>query len=187
MLSSWELWLALCVGKPTALKLLSIHWGVEIKTLVEIGVYKGAFSSDLKHLFPEAHLYLIDPWDLYPEYEQPEAGPISLCRDDLHNAYKEVHSKFRNDSSVSILRNFSQESVRLIPDMIDLVYIDGNHAYEYVKEDIDLWLPKIRKGGMIAGDDYIPDVFPGVCRAVGEKNFSTLKIFPSGVWAAQVI
>ena len=36
---------------------------------------------------------------------------------------------------------------------VDLVFIDGNHVYEHIREDILLWLPKIKDGGMIFGHD----------------------------------
>ena len=49
----------------------------------------------------------------------------------------------------------SEEVVDLFKDdFIDMIYIDGDHRYDYVINDIKLWLPKIKKGGIIAGHDY---------------------------------
>jgi hypothetical protein len=48
-----------------------------------------------------------------------------------------------------------------------VVFIDLNHSYESVKEDIALWLPKVKKGGYLAGDDYHEN-WPGVIQAVNE-------------------
>jgi hypothetical protein len=50
---------------------------------------------------------------------------------------------------------------------LDLVYIDANHTYDYVKQDILSWLPKIKEGGIIAGHDYATD-WDGVVKAVNE-------------------
>lgn len=36
----------------------------------------------------------------------------------------------------------------------DWVYIDGNHHYDFVKEDLELSRTKVKEGGIIAGDDY---------------------------------
>ena len=37
---------------------------------------------------------------------------------------------------------------------LDWVYIDANHRYEYVKENLEIWTPKVKKGGICAGHDY---------------------------------
>jgi len=37
---------------------------------------------------------------------------------------------------------------------LDFVYIDGDHAFRYVAEDIYEWNWKVRKGGIVAGHDY---------------------------------
>lgn len=50
----------------------------------------------------------------------------------------------------------------------DLIFIDGDHSYEAVRGDIARWLPKMRPGGMIGGDDFCPREYPGVVRAVQE-------------------
>jgi predicted O-methyltransferase YrrM len=50
---------------------------------------------------------------------------------------------------------------------LDVVFIDLDHSYKAVKEDIKLWLPKVKKGGFIAGDDYHEN-WKGVIQAVDE-------------------
>lgn len=50
---------------------------------------------------------------------------------------------------------------------VDFVFLDAAHDYESVCRDIRAWLPKVRSGGWLAGDDYC-DVWPGVKRAVSE-------------------
>ncbi|MBU3591454.1 class I SAM-dependent methyltransferase [Polynucleobacter sp. 78F-HAINBA] len=47
----------------------------------------------------------------------------------------------------------------------DLVYIDGDHTYEGVVKDLAAWYPKVKKGGIICGDDI---GWPGVKKAVDE-------------------
>ena len=48
------------------------------------------------------------------------------------------------------------------------VHIDARHDYESVVADINAWAPKVRPGGWLSGDDYQPDWWPGVVRAVSE-------------------
>ena len=49
----------------------------------------------------------------------------------------------------------------------DIVYIDASHEYEFVIEDINHWIPKVKQGGVICGDDYVQG-WSGVIKAVDE-------------------
>lgn len=51
---------------------------------------------------------------------------------------------------------------------LDFVFIDADHEYESVKEDIEAWLPKVKIGGTLAGHDYEGPWWPGVAKAVHE-------------------
>lgn len=50
---------------------------------------------------------------------------------------------------------------------LDFVLIDATHEYEPVKADILAWLPKVKPGAILAGDDYRGE-WPGVIQAVNE-------------------
>jgi hypothetical protein len=52
---------------------------------------------------------------------------------------------------------------------IDWVHLDARHDYESVTADIARWLPKVKRGGWLSGDDYDPVKWPEVVRAVGER------------------
>ena len=65
--------------------------------------------------------------------------------------------RLRSDQAV---HHFKDES-------LDFVFIDANHEYEEVKKDIELWYPKVKKGGIFAGHDY-SDTWQGVVKAVNE-------------------
>ena len=49
----------------------------------------------------------------------------------------------------------------------DMAFIDGDHSYEAVTQDIRLTLPLVRAGGLLVFHDYCP-TWPGVVRAVDE-------------------
>ena len=51
---------------------------------------------------------------------------------------------------------------------IDWVHLDARHDYESVKADIAVWLPKVKPGGWLSGDDYDALKWPEVMKAVGE-------------------
>jgi len=75
---------------------------------------------------------------------------------------EDIYSIFRSNMKelgvIDVIKNMimsSSDAVRFIPDgYADIVYIDACHDYKSVKRDIELWTPKVRVGGIIAGHDY---------------------------------
>ena len=63
--------------------------------------------------------------------------------------------------SVSASRLFSDAS-------LEWVHLDARHDYASVKTDIEAWLPKVKAGGWLSGDDYNEQKWPGVVKAVDE-------------------
>ena len=119
---------------------------------VEIGVFKGEFS---KHILEnwDGTLYLVDPWR---ELDEAEYADSSNHKN--HNAaYLETMSRIAgHEDRAFMIRALSHQAASLFPNnSLDYVYIDGNHAYEWVKQDIETWWPKLKKGGIFAGHDYI--------------------------------
>lgn len=123
------------------------------KEAVEVGVFKAQFS---KHLLKnwDGTLWLVDPWRAFEEGE----GYVDASNHKKHQtAYLEAMQNIEGfESRAFMLRGLSSDMASRFEDnSLDLVYIDGNHAYDWVKEDIELWWPKIKKGGVIAGHDYL--------------------------------
>ena len=38
---------------------------------------------------------------------------------------------------------------------LDFVYLDGNHNFTHIAEDIHHWLRKVKPGGILSGHDYV--------------------------------
>lgn len=130
----------------------------------EIGVKEGRFISHLLENFPELTMYAVDPWE-----EQPE-GNEDYREWDFNNIYNRYKAAVKPYSDRVIeLREYSETAADKIPDgSLDFVFIDAQHDYYSCKRDIALWLPKVKKGGLLSGHDYNPK-FPGVIRAVDEE------------------
>ena len=62
---------------------------------------------------------------------------------------------------------FSQDAAPVVPANIGVLIVDGSHHYPNVKQDLELYLPKVVSGGIIFVDDYIP-AYAGVMRAIDE-------------------
>ena len=165
------------------LRFISWALNIDVKKIAEIGVNKGETSRLLRHLFPDAELYLIDPWAVTPDYIH-SGSPISRKTKHYEKAYRAVEEQFRGDPSTTILRMSSREAISHAPDDFDLVFIDGNHEYTQVKEDILCWLPKVKTGGILAGHDYDPTIpiFDGVKHAVDEIFGNQMMLGKDRVW-----
>lgn len=117
---------------------------------VEIGVFKAEFMKNIAAAGLE--IYGVDPWTPYEGFTS-EAGFDIERHDFLYEHSKRVMSKYDN---AHIIRKTSMEALNDFEDgSIDFVYIDGNHNFRYVAEDIVEWTKKVRIGGVVSGHDYI--------------------------------
>lgn len=135
----------------------------------EIGVDKGEFSE--KFAQAGLSLYAIDPWFSYKDYEDSR-GHARL--DFLYEHTKRVLAPY---PKCKVIRKDSMEAVRDFEDnSLDFVYIDGNHQFKYVAEDIVEWSKKVKVGGVICGHDYIytnPRTQAGICHVIYVVNAYT--------------
>lgn len=75
-----------------------------------------------------------------------------------HEQYYESAKQRLSKYGAEIIRKTSMDAVGSFADeSIDFVYIDGNHRFEYVMQDLIKWCPKVRRGGIVAGHDYAVD------------------------------
>jgi predicted O-methyltransferase YrrM len=105
------------------------------------------------------------------------------------------HSKFL-DMDLSIYPQLelyhmtSKEAAMIIKAKLDLVFIDALHDEARVDEDIQLWAPKVRPGGVVCGHDYENKRFPGVKVAVeryfGAENVKTAPVKACMLWIYHV-
>jgi predicted O-methyltransferase YrrM len=122
------------------------------------------FSLGLKNC-PDLHLIGVDVFpnlDRRAKVEAVASGAVFrslLVVDTTHEASKQVE-----DHS------------------LDFVFIDADHSYEAVKDDIACWAPKVRAGGWVGGHDYHPRKFPGVVKAVDEAYGKRVQHWPGTIW-----
>ena len=136
--------------------------------MAEIGVWK---SATAKHLLKNAgdkisEYWAIDRWNLLPEnYGRMHRRTM----DDWDKMYWYACRLAIWFPQIHVIRMDSEDAAKMFPDgYFDLVFIDADHYYEAVKADIPIWLPKVRKGGILAGHDFGCRRHPGVEKAVKE-------------------
>lgn len=112
------------------------------KTGAEIGVHRGKFSEALIRNNPALKLFCVDAWETFGEQRIIEPQ-------DLLDKYLLETKDRLAPYDCQIIRDWSMNAVKKFADAsLDFVYIDANHDYEYVKEDIREWSKKVRKEGL---------------------------------------
>ncbi len=128
----------------------------EILKALEVGVWKGHSISFLTKEFlrngkEDFEIIAVDiwgDWGAIPNQSFPELPYIY----DIYNLNLELQDvrKYIRD-----IKEQSDLAANLFEDgYLDFIFIDANHEYEYVRKDILAWLPKVRRGGILAGHDY---------------------------------
>lgn len=130
---------------------------------VEIGVYKGEFSEILAQFGGE--LSSVDPWRLYKDYGN------SRGQKRLDEQYRQASERLSKYPNIKVIRKTSMEALDDFEDgSLDFVYIDGNHQFAYVAEDIYHWAIKVKKGGIICGHDYARYQSNSICGGCHAKE-----------------
>lgn len=127
---------------------------------VEIGVFEGENVLLLCDSLEFELLYLVDPYLKYVEYtnycgySQEEWSGIERGMRVSLNIGDDGCGNYRG-RPLRFIKALSSVAVSEVDDgSLDFVYADGNHEYEYIKEDIKLWYPKLKVGGWMMGHDW---------------------------------
>lgn len=134
--------------------------------LVEVGSWKGKstawMASNIKKSQKNLKFYCVDTWCGSLEHAKDSSIIKNTLYDEFLSNMRPLAGFFEpmRMTSIEASKLFSNQS-------IDFVYLDASHKYQDVKDDLNAWFPKIKLGGVIAGDDYIAG-WPGVIKAVNE-------------------
>lgn len=135
--------------------------------MIEVGVQEGIFSEYIMQRTQPSQLVLIDCWEKQPQHVYNDIANVS--NQEQIRKFKRVCSKFSHLSQIKTIKNFSTPaSYQFTDNSVDWIYLDANHSYAAVKEDIKNWWPKIKKGGFLTGHDYVLQDNFGVVQAVNE-------------------
>jgi predicted O-methyltransferase YrrM len=137
--------------------------------LVEVGVYAGRSAAflgvELMNNRVAAKIDLVDLFHGGVEGVRATLAPI-----------KPVLGAILAEDSVRAAAMYHDASV-------DMVFLDADHEYESIARDIDTWLPKVKRGGILAGHDYCEPF--GVVKAVNER-FTRFEVWPGERYAGEL-
>ena len=123
---------------------------------VELGVAAGDFSERILRFDHIAYLWSIDMW----------AGDRGHGVDQYREAIVRLNP-YRDRNAIMRMR-FDEALPLFVEESLDFIYVDGYaHDGELNGATFRDWFPKLKRGGIIAGDDYAPD-WPLVVAAVDQ-------------------
>lgn len=139
----------------------------------EIGVFAGDMSLCLFRRIPALTLYMIDPWrESAPESTyRLSCDPHSQCSQAEHDAFMvEAALKVAPfGAHARIMRRTSTEAAEEIPfTSLDFAFLDAEHTFEAMRQDLRLWHARVKPGGCLCGHDYANHPYDGVKLAVDE-------------------
>lgn len=126
----------------------------------EIGVYKGGNSRRMLDTIPKLRLYCVDFWlPIGRRTTESQAFTYRKMQRKLRRYIRNRQARVIVMSSLDAVKKFKDNS-------LDFVYIDANHNFDFVVQDIIEWTKKVREGGIVSGHDYYANQIYGVVEAV---------------------
>ena len=153
--SEIEGWLSLEVAELLAK--LAVH----SKVIVEVGSWKGKSTITMALANPKARIFAIDPFTGSQEHEFLEGGKV-----DTYQEFQNNCRTFKVEKNIKPLRMTSEQAIQFLKEPIDMLFIDGSHEYDDVKNDFEFLFPLVRERGIVLFHD---SKWPGVKRVLWEN------------------
>lgn len=149
------------IDRPALATLKELCAKVRAETIVEIGSFLGMGSTQMFYRTLPSHgrLYCVDTFCVDMER-------FNRHQDAHYHVFLSNIKQTGLADKVVPVRMTSLEASRALDVKADLVFIDANHAESAVLADISAWLPRVKSGGILCGDDYNTPTCPGVPLAV---------------------
>lgn len=123
-------------------------------TIAELGVFEGEFSKKIKEICKPKKLFLVDLFNGYFGSGDKDGKNYHYVQ--LENEMQKIINYFKEDESVKVIKSSTVEFLTGIEDeYLDMVYIDADHSYNSVLEDLRLSYAKVKKNRYICGHDYV--------------------------------
>lgn len=157
-----------------------IYFSGKLINAIEIGVYQGDNSKSILKELNINELILIDPYKNY----NIVYGRKDLKKDyqglKLRKARDRVRYMVNKDTRLTLIEESSDQAFKKLKEYLarfDFIYIDGNHAYDFVLRDMENYYKLLANGGLLCGDDIDqPEVFRAV-RDFSKKYNKDVKIW----------
>ena len=158
--------------------------------IIEIGSWAGAGSTPLfrRLIKQNGHLVQIDKWGSdYVGAKTHVSNSAKLMSQNVLNAQilNSINNEelgFEVSSRITTIRSTTNNLNSLLSFLptFDIIYLDGSHIYEDIKEDINFALKAIKSKGLLCGDDLEIGIDPAYLDQAREEIYKDLIIFEDG-------
>ncbi len=164
-------------------------------TMIEIGSFAGESTELFIRSGKVKKIICIDPWSDKIYFPMRLTGNAVFMS--FQNRIAKLKYELDSLPEIVVSRRLSSDAAPLLKDNeYDFIYIDGDHSYNGVKEDINNYLPKLKLDGILAGHDYYPNkyftdkrfisIFPDVPKCVDELIGEPDKVYTDTSWLKSV-
>lgn len=146
--------------------------------MVEVGSFEGV--STLLFAMAVDTVYSVDCYD----YKVPPSGRIPEHDQLFVEAERMFDARTKGVKNIIKIRKTSVEAAKDFEDgSLDAVYIDAEHDEESIREDIRVWRPKLKPGGILSGHDFI---LPYIERILKSQGLNRITVAPDTSWCVPI-
>jgi len=142
--------------RPAMIDLMRRYRGRPINVL-EIGARYGDSSEMIMRSLKVDAYTIIDPYVSYGDYSEDGFNDV-LVRETGDAIFKNTRRRLGAiHRNVCFIRELSDNKIAINAieeNSCDIVFVDGNHEYEFVLKDLVNYYPKLKMGGSLVGDDF---------------------------------
>lgn len=131
-------------GADNMILIAGVARATQAKRYLEIGAYRGFTSGFVRWACPSIEIHAVDNWQRAGTNSEEVANGVARIAGDASN--------------IHIHEGDSKEELRKLLDLglqFDLIYVDGNHSYDYAKSDTEAAFKLLGPTGTIILDDTV--------------------------------
>ena len=154
--------------------------GKEQWNMLEIGAHMGESTMLFASTGMFETIYVIEPFDGMEAFNTTEEMGWDKVKEEF-----DINTRYFDN--IKVYPTYSYKVPHKFEDAsLDFIYMDAEHDYDSISRDLDLYLPKLKPNGIIAGHDYNEAYWPGVVKAVDERFGDKVHEFMDTSWIVKL-